>query len=66
MAEQRLENILAYGEWLTHRYDEDADSFQLRQLDRNQHDAATFITDEYLGVDASSLDGQSVWSEIKA
>lgn len=53
MAEQRLENILAYGEWLTHRYDEDADSFHLRQLNRNQHDAATFITDEYLGVDAN-------------
>jgi len=53
MAEQRLENILACGEWLTHRYDEDADSFHLRQLDRNQHDAATFITDEYLGVDAN-------------
>ncbi len=53
MEEQRPENILAYGEWLTHRYDEDADSFQLRQLDRSQHDAATFITDEYLGTEES-------------
>ena len=51
MAEQRLENILAYGEWLTHRYDEGADSYQMRHLDRGQHDAATFITDEYLGVE---------------
>ncbi|MFM9898806.1 hypothetical protein [Sphingorhabdus sp.] len=53
MAEQPLKNILAYGEWLTHRYDEDADSFHLRQLDRSQHDAATFITDEYLGVEVN-------------
>ena len=53
MEEQRPENILAYGEWLTHRYDEDADCFQLRQLDRSQHDSATFITDEYLGVEES-------------
>ena len=51
MAEQRLENILAYGEWLTHRYDEGADSYQMRRLDRGQHDAATFITDDYLGVE---------------
>ena len=49
MAEQYLENILANGEWLIHRYDEGADSFQMRHLDRSQHDAATFITDEYLG-----------------
>lgn len=52
MAEQRIENILAYGEWLTHRYDAHADCFQLRQLNRDQHDAATFITDEYLGVES--------------
>ncbi len=55
MAEQRPENILAYGEWLTHRYDEDADCFQLRQLDRAQHDLATFITDEYLGIEANPV-----------
>lgn len=53
MEEQPPENILAYGEWLTHRYDEDADCFQLRQLDRSQHDSAAFITDEYLGVEES-------------
>jgi hypothetical protein len=53
MEEQPLENILAYGEWLTHRYDEDADCFHLRQLERSQHDSATFITDEYLGVEKS-------------
>ncbi len=53
MEEQHPANILAYGEWLTHRYDEDADCFQLRQLDRSQHDSTTFITDEYLGVEES-------------
>ncbi len=51
MVELSLAHLLAKGEWLTHRYDEGADSFQMRQLDRGQHDAATFITDEYLGVE---------------
>jgi hypothetical protein len=55
MVEHRLEHILAYGEWLTHRYDEGADSFQMRHLDRGQHDAATFITDEYLGVEEKPI-----------
>ncbi|MFN3451724.1 MAG: hypothetical protein ACK4ZE_06155 [Sphingorhabdus sp.] len=55
MVVQSLPDILAYGEWLTHRYDEEADCFQMRHLDRAQHDAATFITDEYLGLDAKPV-----------
>lgn len=55
MVDQSLPDILAYGEWLTHRYDEEADCFQMRHLDRAQHDAATFITDEYLGLDAKPV-----------
>jgi len=51
MVEHGLEHILTFGEWLTHRYDEGADSFQMRHLERGRHDAATFITDEYLGVE---------------
>jgi hypothetical protein len=43
------------GEWLAHRYDAESDSFHLRHLTRGGHDAATFITDEYLGEDKSPL-----------
>ena len=39
------------GEWLAHRYDSSGDAFQLRHVKRQKHDAATFLTDEYLGVE---------------
>lgn len=35
--------------WFAHRYDPGHDAFQFRKLDREQHRAATFLTDEYLG-----------------
>lgn len=38
------------GSLLAHRYDEASDSFLMRPVPREAHDAATFITDEYLGV----------------
>jgi hypothetical protein len=48
---QQADNILTNGEWLAHRYDAVADAYQMRHLTRAEHDVATFITDEYLGVD---------------
>ena len=43
------------GAWLAHRYDPAADAFHLRPVSRAAHNAATFLTDEYLGVEASPL-----------
>ena len=48
--DNRLDNILADAAWLTHRYDAERDEYQMRHLTREQHDTATFITDDYLGV----------------
>ena len=39
------------GAWLAHRYDASADAFHLRQVSRAAHNAATFLTDEYLGAE---------------
>jgi hypothetical protein len=52
---QQLGRILRDAEWLAHRYDEQADAYQMRHLPRALHDAATFITDEYLGADANPV-----------
>lgn len=41
--------------WLAHRYHEQDDSFRFRHVSRDQHRAATFLTDEYLGPDAKPL-----------
>ena len=49
MAEPKLAPILAHGEWLAHRYDAEGDAYQMRHLTRDAHDAATFLTDDYLG-----------------
>lgn len=46
------QEILIDGRWLAHRYDDAQDHYQMRLLDRDAHDAATFITDDYLGVAA--------------
>ncbi|WP_395616210.1 hypothetical protein [Sphingorhabdus sp.] len=43
------------GLWLAHRYDASADAFHLRPVSRAAHNAATFLTDEYLGVEPSPL-----------
>lgn len=50
LKDNRLDNILADAAWLAHRYDAERDQYQMRHLTRDQHDAATFITDDYLGV----------------
>lgn len=43
------------GEWLAHRYDASTDAFQLRHVTRQAHNTATFLTDEYLGVEPSPV-----------
>lgn len=43
------------GAWLAHRYDASADAFHLRHVSRSAHNAAPFLTDEYLGVEPSPL-----------
>lgn len=47
--------IFKDGAWLVHRYDASTDTFQLRHLGRPAHHAATFLTDEYLGVESSPV-----------
>jgi hypothetical protein len=39
------------AEWLAHRYDETADRIHFRHVPRARHAAATFLTDEYLGIE---------------
>lgn len=41
--------IAGDAQWLAHRYDAAADAVQFRHVTRDQHRAATFLTDEYLG-----------------
>jgi len=43
------------GAWLAHRYDASADAFHLRHVSRSAHNNATFLTDEYLGVEPSPM-----------
>ena len=43
------------GAWLAHRYDPSADAFHLRPVSRSAHNAATFLTDEYLGLEPSPI-----------
>jgi len=50
MGDKNVSAMLADGRFLAHRYDTERDEYHLRYLDRDAHDAATFITDEYLGV----------------
>lgn len=47
--------LLKDGAWLAHRYDATADAFHFRHVDRAGHNAATFLTDEYLGAEASPV-----------
>lgn len=43
--------LLRDGAWLAHRYDAAADAFHFRHVSRAAHKTATFLTDEYLGVE---------------
>lgn len=51
MAAHDLDRILSDGEWLAHRYDEVANAFHMRAVSRAEHRSATFLTDEYLGIE---------------
>ncbi|MBA2919195.1 hypothetical protein GON01_14945 [Sphingomonas sp. MAH-20] len=42
--------------WLAHRYIENKDAVQFRHVTREEHRAATFVTDEYLPRDAQRLE----------
>lgn len=55
MAINALEPILANGEWLAHRFDAEADAYQLRHLPREVQDSATFLTDDYLGTEPNPV-----------
>jgi hypothetical protein len=44
-------SILADANWFAHRYDERADAVHFIRVTREQHRAATFITDDYLPSD---------------
>jgi hypothetical protein len=55
MAQHNGKSILADGEWLAHRYDDAADAYHMRHVGRAAHNAATFITDEYLGAEPNPV-----------
>lgn len=50
MTDKNVRAMMNDGTFLAHRYDAERDQYQMRHLDRAAHDAATFITDDYLGV----------------
>ncbi len=43
------------AEWLAYRYDPTQDCYVMRHLPRASHRGATFLTDEYLGVDPAPV-----------
>ena len=45
-----LAALLRSPEWLAHRYDEAADAFQFRRVERGVHAAVPFLSDQHLGV----------------
>lgn len=65
-SDNKLRTMMADGAFLAHRYDADRDQYQMRQLDRAAHDAATFITDEYLGAteDVIALDRSEAMATV--
>jgi hypothetical protein len=48
-------DIIADPEWLAHRYDEQADTFQYRHVTRSRHAEVGFATDDYLGKEANPV-----------
>jgi hypothetical protein len=47
--------LLKDATWLAHRFDEAHDAFQFRRVPRDAHAKATFLTDEYLGVEPAPV-----------
>jgi hypothetical protein len=54
-ADNSIAAMAADGTWLAHRYDAVGDGYHMRHLSRDAHDAATFITDEYLVNDPNTV-----------
>jgi hypothetical protein len=50
-----LSQMMRDASWLPHRYDPVHDAVHFRRVDREAHRKATFLTDEYLGVDATPV-----------
>jgi hypothetical protein len=48
-------DIVGDPEWLAHRYDEQADTFQYRHVTRGRHAEVGFATDDYLGKEANPV-----------
>src|SRR5262245_45198175 len=47
--------IVADPSWLAHRYDEQQDSFQYRQVSRARHAEVPFAIDDYLGQEPNPI-----------
>lgn len=64
---KNVQMMLADGTFLAHRYDAERDHYHMRWLDRAEHDAATFITDDYLGVadNIETLDRAEAMATVK-
>lgn len=64
---KNVQMMLADGTFLAHRYDAERDHYHMRRLDRAEHDAATFITDDYLGVadNIETLDRAEAMATVK-
>ena len=44
-----LQTVVGDPAWLCHRYNEQADAFHYRRVERGQHRAVPFLTDRDLG-----------------
>ena len=55
MVDNAATKLLADAAWLAHRYDPQHDCFHYRFVPRARHATVPFITDEYLGAEASPL-----------
>lgn len=64
---KNVQLMLADGTFLAHRYDAERDHYHMRRLDRADHDAATFITDDYLGIadNIETLDRAEAMATVK-
>lgn len=62
-----LASIIGDGRWLAHRYDDRADAFRFRRVEREAHRAATFLTDAELGAgEEQAFDRRAVADALAA
>ena len=50
-----LARIVGDANWLAHRFDPTGDTIHFRHVPRDAHRSATFLTDEYLGVEPTPI-----------